>query len=105
MPKEFWTLTEVIEIFEIDEGFLSDLEEEEIVCPVFSQDSPRKLFSENDLAKLRLAKILSEEMGVNLPGVEIILRMRQMMFDMRSQFDDILDDLVRNLRETLEKGP
>jgi hypothetical protein len=33
-----------------------------------------------------------------LPGVEVILRMRQMMFDMRKQFDDILEDLAAQLQ-------
>ena len=29
MAKEFWTVTEVVEIFQIDERFITDLEEEE----------------------------------------------------------------------------
>jgi hypothetical protein len=43
-------------------------------------------------------------MGVNLPGVEIILRMRQMIFDMRRQFDEILDDLAQEFQGRLKKG-
>jgi len=43
-----------------------------------------------------------EDMGVNLPGVEVILRMRQMMFDMRRQFDEILDDLAREFQGRLK---
>ena len=43
-------------------------------------------------------------MGVNLPGVEVILRMRQMMFDMRRQFDEILEDLAQEFQERLTKG-
>ena len=105
MSKEFWTLSEVIETFEIDEVFLEALEEEEIILPARPDASRKKLFSEQDLDKLRLVKILHEEMGVNLAGVDIILRMRQTMFEMRSQFDAILEDLARSLRETLEKRP
>ena len=102
--KEFLTVTEVVEFFQIQENFLSDLEEEEIVCPVCQKKSPTKLFPPSELEKLRLVKILHEEMGVNLPGIEIILRMRQSMFDMRRQFDLILEDLAQNIRETLKKG-
>jgi hypothetical protein len=43
-------------------------------------------------------------MGVNLPGVEIILRMRQMIFDMRRQFDEILDDLAQEFQGRLKRG-
>jgi MerR family transcriptional regulator/heat shock protein HspR len=104
MKKEFWTTHEVIEIFEIDERFLSELEEEEILCPTCRDDSPAKLFSSSELEKLRLAKLLIEDMDVNLPGVDIILRMRQNMIQMRKQFDAILEELSRHFRETSEKG-
>ena len=46
-----------------------------------------------------------EEMDVNLPGVEVILRMRQNMIDMRRQFDDILEDLARELRKRIVQKP
>lgn len=102
MMKEFWTVTEVVKLFEVETRFLEDLEEEEVVCPVYQDDPPVKLFSISDLENLRLAKILVEDMGVNLPGVEIILRMRQNMIDMRNQFDNILEDLARHVRETFK---
>lgn len=102
MTKEFWTLTEVVELFEVERRFIEDLEEEEVVCPVYRDDPPVKQFSKRDLEKLRLAKILVEEMGVNLPGVDVILRMRQNMIEMRSQFDTILEDLAHHVREAFK---
>jgi MerR family transcriptional regulator, heat shock protein HspR len=45
MTKEFWTVKEVLEVFEIDERFLSDLEEEELICPLCGDQSPVKGFS------------------------------------------------------------
>ena len=100
MAKEFWTVTEVIELFQVKESFLSDLEKEEIVCPTCREERSPKLFSSTELEKLRIAKILVEEMEVNLSGVEIILRMRQNMIDMRRQFDAILKDLAQQLQKT-----
>jgi MerR family transcriptional regulator/heat shock protein HspR len=105
MAKEFWTITEVIEVLQIDEHFLEELEEEEVVCPTCRRGSPTKLFSADDLEKLRLSKILVEDMGVNLPGVEVILRMRQNMIDMRRQFDGILEDLAQHVRDTFKDVP
>jgi MerR family transcriptional regulator/heat shock protein HspR len=55
------------------------------------------------MEKIRLAKILIEDMGVNLPGVEVIIKMRQNMFEMRKQFDSILEDLAKTLNVTLKK--
>ena len=103
MDKEFWTVTEVMEIFEVDERFLRELVEEDVLCPVCRDEPSSKVFGSSELEKIRLAKILVEEMGVNVAGVEIILRMRRMMFEMRKQFDDILEDLARQVRERMNE--
>ncbi|MFP3928111.1 MAG: chaperone modulator CbpM [Desulfobacteraceae bacterium] len=103
MNREYWTAAEVVEIFELDGRFLQKLEQEEIISPVQEQHSPDKLFPPSELEKLRLAKLLVEDMGVNLAGVEIILRMRQTMFDMRMQFDAILEDLSRQVHKVLNE--
>ena len=99
MPKEYWTISEVIEIFQVEERFIEDLEEEEILCPTCLEGMAIKQFSAHDMERLRLAKILMEDMDVNLPGVEVILRMRESMIHMRKQFDDILEDLVSQIKE------
>ena len=105
MAKEFWTVTEVLEFFEVDEQFLKVLEEESIVCATFEGDAPpARKFSTMEMEKLRVAKMLMEELEVNLPGVEIILRMRRNMIEMRKQFDAILADLSRHVRIHLDAG-
>jgi len=104
MKKEFWKLTEIVEVFQIDRGFLDELEEEEIICPTCREDSKEKFFSLVDLERLRLANILFEEMDVNLPGIEVILQMRQNLMDMRKQFDEILEDLASRLHEKLREN-
>jgi MerR family transcriptional regulator/heat shock protein HspR len=101
MAKEFWTVTEVVELFRVERRFLEELEEEEVLCPTCQ--AREKLFSAAELEKLRLAKLLMEDMGVNIPGVDVILRMRQNLIDMRRQFDAILEDLARHLQENLKR--
>jgi len=101
MGERFWTITEIIEQFQIDEHFLMALEEEEILCPTCLENTANKLFAESELEKLRLAKLLMEDMGVNLAGVDIILRMRRDLFALRNQFDNILEDLAREWKERL----
>lgn len=103
MTKEFWSVTEVVESYQIDEDFIADLEREEIVCPTCLNDQSTKHFSSRELDKMRLAKILVEDMDVNLPGVEVILRMRQSMLHMREQFDNILEDLAKQIKETFKE--
>ena len=102
MTKKLWTISEVVELFQLEESFIAELEEEEIVCPTCSEERHAKLFTSSELEKLRVVKILVEDMDVNLPGVEIILRMRQEMVRIRKQFDSILRDLSQHIQENLE---
>ena len=103
MAKELWTVTEVLKFFQVEESFLKNLEEEEIVCPACNKGLSTRLFDSTELEKLRVAKILMEEMDVNLSGVEVIVQMRQRMIEMRKQFDAILEDLARQVQKTLKK--
>ena len=100
MTKEYWTINEVIQIIEVDEKFINDLEKEEIVCPTYAKGRTVKQYSTSDLDRLRFAKSLMEDMEVNLPGIEIILRMRQEIIDMRRQFDEILEDMATQIKTT-----
>jgi MerR family transcriptional regulator/heat shock protein HspR len=105
MNKKFWTITEVTEYFELEENLLLDLEREEIVCPTCQDDSQTKVFSAVEMEKLRLIKLLYDEMGVNLPGIDIILRMRQSMIELRQQFDAVLEDMAKNIQEVIKETP
>lgn len=102
MAKEYWSVTEVVEFFQVDEAFLHDLEEEDIVCPSCGEGLSEKLFSSSELETVRFAKILIKEMDVNLAGVEVALQMRKNMIAMRKQFDAILEDLALEMEEKLK---
>lgn len=103
MKKEFWTVEEIEELLQIEEAFIVNLEEEGIVCPTCRERPPTKVFTPGEMEKLRLSKILVEDMGINLAGVEVILRMRRCMMDMRKQFDAILEALAEDLQEPVKK--
>ena len=102
MSKEFWSVAEIIEIFNVDQNFIENLEKENIICKVRTEKTSEKSFSLNDMEKLRFAKILMHEMDVNVPGIEVILRMRQNMIDMRKQIDAILEDIAGHLQVVLK---
>jgi len=66
-----------------------------IIEPSRSQGNIR-LYSERDIALLRRAKTLMDDLGVNLAGVEVILRMRQHMSELQSRLQELeleLDEL------------
>jgi len=58
-----------------------------------------RLYSEADLARLRLIQRLTTELGLNLAGVETVLRLEDELDKMRSR----LDRMEREMRERIRK--
>ena len=48
-----------------------------------------RLYSNGDIARLRQAKTLMDDLGVNLAGVEVILRMLKRMAELQSRLDEV----------------
>ena len=67
-----------------------------VIEPKRSQGNIR-LYSEGDIALLRRVKTLVEDMGVNLAGVEVILRLMQRMNEMQNELEK-LESEVKRLR-------
>lgn len=67
----------------------------------------RRLYSPADVERLRQIVRLTEELGVNLAGVELILQMREEMRRMEQEMDRMQAELeaeIQRLRQRLEKG-
>lgn len=63
-----------------------------IIEPSRSQGNVR-LYSERDLAQLRRVKTLMDDLGVNLAGVEVILRLTQRLTELQQQMEDLESEL------------
>ena len=65
-----------------------------IIEPSRSRGNVR-LYSDRDIALLKRVKSLVDDMGVNLPGVEVILRMMQRMVEMQNRLEEANAELHR----------
>jgi MerR family transcriptional regulator/heat shock protein HspR len=65
-----------------------------IVEPSRSRGNIR-LYSEQDLNQLRHVKTLIDELGVNLAGAEVILRMAQQIAKLQNQVQELEEELKR----------
>ena len=65
-----------------------------IVEPSRSRGNIR-LYSEGDIAQLKRVKTLMEDLGVNLAGVEVIMRMVQRMTELQGQLQELEEELER----------
>ncbi len=68
-----------------------------VIEPARSQGNIR-LYSDRDIALLRRAKTLLDDLGVNLAGVEVILRMAQRMSELQHHMEE-LESEVKKLKE------
>jgi MerR family transcriptional regulator/heat shock protein HspR len=84
----------------INADFLDALEAEDLIRPKHTLEGDVVISSE-DVDRIRLALLLTGELDVNLPGVEVIMHMRESMLAMKQQFSEILDALVEEMRRQL----
>jgi len=54
-----------------------------------------RLYSERDIAQLRRVKTLMDDLGVNLAGIEVILRMAQRMSELQRQIEGLESEVKR----------
>ena len=66
-----------------------------IVQPSRSRGNIR-LYSEEDIARLRRVKTLMDDMGINLAGVEVILRMMQRMTALQARVEELEEKLEQD---------
>jgi len=96
MPRKFLRITEVVKICGVDEDFVIRLEKEKVIYPIVRRS--RKLYPLDQVDRIRVARLLIEEMGVNLEGAEVALHMREQMIAMQRQFNELLQLLARDLK-------
>jgi len=63
-----------------------------IISPYRSQGNIR-LYSERDVVQLRRVKTLMDDLGVNLAGIEVILRMTRHIAELQRQIEEMESDL------------
>jgi MerR family transcriptional regulator/heat shock protein HspR len=65
-----------------------------IIEPRRSQGNVR-LYSDRDIALLKRIKSLVDDMGINLPGVEVILRMVEHMGELQNELEQAHEEIEK----------
>ena len=65
-----------------------------LVQPYRSKGNTR-YYSEDDIERLRHIKALMDELGINLAGAEVVMRMADRMADMQRQIQDMESEIER----------
>ena len=59
-----------------------------------------RLYSEREVSLLRRVKTLMDDLGINLAGVEVILRMSQRMAELQSQVKELEAELQKSRKRS-----
>ncbi len=78
----------VAKILDIHPQTLRQYERENLICPSRSNGRIR-LYSERDVDKIKLILRLTRELGVNLAGVDIILRLKINVDEMEKEIAEL----------------
>ena len=88
----FYSRQEIIQLLGIEDSFLVSLETEEIVFCDAPEEHPGE-FSEQMLERARVADNLVNELEVNLPGVAVILQMRENLAALRRHLEKLAGEM------------
>jgi DNA-binding transcriptional MerR regulator len=98
MSQKYYYRQQIVELFDCDEGFLEELEAEELVRSVEVAEERERVFPEEQVERIRVINNLVRDLDVNLPGAEVILEMRENMIRMQQRFDRILEALLKEFK-------
>ncbi len=95
--KGFYTIGMVAKMYNIHPQTLRLYEREGLIKPQRTAGNNR-LYTDEDLERLEFILTLTRELGVNLAGVEIILRMKEQMEEMERQIQQLLEFIEKTLQ-------
>jgi MerR family transcriptional regulator/heat shock protein HspR len=91
----------VCEMFHIHPQTLRLYEREGFLRP--KRVGGARLYSQEDLERIRTILSLTKELGVNRAGVDIILRMKRRMDALQSEMEEMMDHLEKEVRNRFQK--
>ena len=82
----------VAKVLKIHPQTLRQYEREGLVTPSRTEGKMR-LYSQKDIDRIKMILRLTRELGVNLAGVDIILRLKEQIEEMEREIEELRDEL------------
>jgi MerR family transcriptional regulator, heat shock protein HspR len=84
--KGYFSISAVAKMFTVHQQTIRLYEKEGLICPKRS-DGNTRLFSEEDVNKLEQVIYLTHELGINLAGVEMILKLQKQISKLQKEIN------------------
>jgi len=99
--KGYFSISAVAKMFSVHQQTIRLYEKEGLISPKRSEGNTR-LFSEEDVNRLEEIIYLTHKLGINLAGVEMILRLERRMQKMQKEMNVLFNDAQRELADESE---
>lgn len=94
--KGFFSISAVAKMFSIHQQTIRLYEKEGLISPKRSAGNTR-LFSEEDIDRLEEVIHLTHQLGINLAGVEMILKLKKQISSMQREMNKLFDSTNEQL--------
>ncbi|MFC1848823.1 helix-turn-helix transcriptional regulator [candidate division CSSED10-310 bacterium] len=94
--RRYYTISVVAKMLDIHQQTLRIYEKEGLIKPARTKGNTR-LYTADDIEKIRFVLRLTNDLGVNLAGVGVILELQQQMKEMELEFDLKLHQIVEEM--------
>ena len=99
--KGFFSISAVAEMFSVHQQTIRLYEREGLITPKRSEGNTR-LFSEEDIDKLEEVVYLTHKLGINLAGVQMILKLQKQIKKMQRDMNAIFEETKQDLKKQEE---
>ena len=94
--RPLFTISVVAQMFGVHPQTLRLYEREELICPCRTKGKTR-LYSQKDVEKLKTILHFTQDLGINLAGVGLLLEIQEKMNEMQGEMWRTLEHLQRGL--------
>ena len=100
--KGFYSISVVAKMFSVHQQTIRMYEKEGLITPKRSEGNTR-LFSEEDVDRLEEIIYLTHKMGVNLAGVEMILKLKKRVSKLQEELSSVIQSAQTQLDQDVEE--
>lgn len=98
--KGYFSISAVAQMFSIHQQTIRLYEKEGLINPKRSEGNTR-LFSEEDIDRLEEVIYLTHKMGINLAGVEMILKLQKQIKKLQGEMNSLFEATHRELEDDI----
>ncbi len=100
--KGLYSISVVSSLLDVHPQTIRCYERKGLIKPTRTEGNTR-LFSDEDLEKIKMILRLSNDLGVNLAGIEVIFNMRDKIQQMEREMIELLRKISQDYQDSLQK--